>query len=491
MLAAVLSLAVCLSKEPRAEGWDLKSAEQKEFHLQEERRVERTEKASLAQSASPASERAFREVMARLEQGHWQIGQAADPYWLPSERKAMLRQEEYVSGLRKKGKATYAEVDLTWEEGHPSSHSSLCCNGEGGTCGLYEGDGECCFYQLRHTCGPGNTSSITSLFSTSSGANMQSVAKALNGKTILIAGDSVSHQTFAAAKCDLHRHNFSVKTSTWEDWCEGQGNELQEYKSVDVNGSPQSPCCHEFERQGEDGGAIDKVTLRLCFLWLPFYSDKHFVSALSHADVVIFNLGLWYTVTSKVGACTSKLQAAVTQALTRVVEWIGAAPASDGFKRLGIFRGTLPQHFQGHGLHGTGAWHKNELAQKTSQCRAHDGVKGEPAHDGVAEVGPIPVGGKYEEDLCAQHAMDALGLHQTAPGVCALPVYYIPLSKSFAPRFDAHQGSSLPETRTSEGRPADCTHYCFFPRLWEIVWDRVHLALTHHKTHCTKEGGPS
>ena len=87
-------------------------------------------------------------------------------------------------------------------------------------------------------------------------------------------------------------------------------------------------------------------------------------------------------------------------------------------------------------------------------------------------------------------ALRAAGLSSSNPlgGLWVLPtVYFVPISKPFSSRWDAHMGSGLAETR--EGRGADCTHWCWFPPLWEVLWGRLALALKHDARDCGASSG--
>jgi len=60
------------------------------------------------------------------------------------------------------------------------------------------------------------------------------------------------------------------------------------------------------------------------------------------------------------------------------------------------------------------------------------------------------------------------------------PTYYsLPLDDGlFGTRWDLHPGSHHTPGPNRDG--TDCTHYCWVPTLWHVVWEQLALVLEHH-----------
>jgi hypothetical protein len=59
--------------------------------------------------------------------------------------------------------------------------------------------------------------------------------------------------------------------------------------------------------------------------------------------------------------------------------------------------------------------------------------------------------------------------------------YHLPLDDGlFATQWGLHPGSyHTPGPHPSEKQ--DCTHYCWVPTLWHVVWEQLALVLEHHR----------
>ena len=388
----------------------------------------------------------FSAMLAVLDAGHWEKGDIEDQqYLLPREREVLLEETQ----PKPDKEPTFGEWEVKAKKPGPHVGPQCCTAGAKSlkkTCQLYDSSGEnrpwgreCCFYQLsRHACGSGNMTAVLSKFSTSSGVGMGDIAAMLPGKTLLIVGDSVSHQTFEAAQCALFRSGMQA---------EGKKSRNQDRSAMD---------CRAFK-----GG------LKLCYLEMQMFNKTDLRAGLDKAaaDVLLINLGLWYGDPTSAHECASDLMAHTQAAMQAGQEWMTEAPG-----RMFIYRGTTPQHFKGRSTWMLGAYDRNDLRKSSPKCTPW------------ADSGD----GQFPPDVCTMRAMVKAGVRRDAVD-CRRPIYFIPLSPAFAARFDAHAGSALAETR--EGRITDCTHYCWYPRLWEVLWQRIHLALRHHASFCAGSAG--
>jgi hypothetical protein len=461
-----------------AKSWDLKEVEGKQLEKREEKRVEQIEIADLQPTADAAVSINLTAVYASLDHdAKWLDGDVSDSYWSARERAVIQDQEQVV----KQGIATYGAYEYFADRNQVQSNG--CCTTHWSaehppsSCGLY--GGMCCFYSLRHICAAANnTAAVTKRYSGFT-RGWGEVADQLQGRTMLFVGDSVSHQTFEAAVCDLHRHGFvaeeAVLSAGGSDHCVTE----EEFSSKKV-------CCQRFVSASTSAGAKSAgstvnpsgASATLCFMWMAEFNKTDLIRGLAHTDhpihVLVINLGLWYGDSEQPGECALDLTADLKTAFS-----LGTAWAEKSSDRVVIFRGTTPQHFAGHGPQASGAYDHNQQAGTTPQCVPHDGYRGGGPGNAPLEADPS---GHFAPDVCALRVLNSMGLNYGNSKHCSGKVYFVPVSKPFADRYDAHMGSGLAETR--EGRGADCSHYCFFPRLWEVLWGRLYLALQHHAAFC-------
>jgi hypothetical protein len=454
-MAELLLVLICLaaSKAKHGGSWNLQVVEEQEVLEKEIRRVERTEKGVLLEVEANLT--ATFEGLDR--EGTWLEGDLNDRYWSDRERTVIREQQTRLQALG--NSASYGAFE--------ESDGQNCCSG--GKCGLY--NGKCCFYFLRHVCSAANTTAAITKRYSSLTKSWQQVVELIAGRTMLFIGDSVSHQTYEAAVCDLYRHGFIKETPS------PAGDMPQECD--DEPDKCANSCQHFVGANGVANGSNSAVTL--CFQWMAEFNKTIFVRALANpanpVNVVVFNLGLWYGDSEVPGECAADLLSDLKTAFSLGAEW-----TARGSDRVMMFRGTSPQHFDGHGPQASGAFDHNQRAGNTRQCTPHDGLRGGGPNAAPVESTSMQL---FQPDACVLVALRSLGLNYGSSKRCTKKIYFVPLSKSFDARYDAHMGSGVPETR--QGRGADCSHYCFFPRLWDVLWGRLYLALQHHLAFCEQE----
>jgi hypothetical protein len=294
---------------------------------------------------------------------------------------------------------------------------------------------QCCFFHLRHNCGPPtSTAPITRRFSKSMGTHFGNIADSNHNKTILFIGDSISHQTFEAAACSLNRHGF---TEMFSD-CAAVLNEPKDLVDQGAISNKEAyrgkVCCTSFVRPRT--AAYHESATRLCYSWDPVLA---YITAesLANIDIVLFNAGLWFNniATSTV---RQKLQNSIEGMVSLITDWKAESPHKD---RIAIFRGSTPQHFEGSG------------------------------------DGRFPDDGKHDSTrLCVPHTNTSATsvVDDFVTQILPAQVYFLPVFRALAGRWDAHRTSWLPSEKI-----ADCTHFCGFPLMWEVLWDRLHLVLLH------------
>ena len=236
-------------------------------------------------------------TFARLDrEGAWIPGTPNDRYWSDRERAVMLAEARFVSSMNS---ASYG----AFEEGGAKSRCCLSDKEAQTQCGLYKG--KCCFYSLRHVCAANGTAAVTQRY-TGLTKTWADISALLEGRRVLVIGDSVSHQTFEAAVCDIYRHGY---TQTSAHNCENEPND--ENKAI---------CCYKFSAAGR------AKAFSLCFAWMAEYNKLSFekMLAVSNAQVLIFNLGLWYGDAEEPGTCADDLQADLKSSFNISAKWADA-----------------------------------------------------------------------------------------------------------------------------------------------------------------------
>jgi hypothetical protein len=431
-------------------------------------------------------------AFAKLDEGEWIEGSMADKYWQPRERQEVANQQQFMKALYRAGLGSMQAYDdwtgsavhekremypLLEKERHKADMEGVacasCCSNAENKCGLYDvfmnltietgtcslqNDKQmkmplahrarqrvqqCWFFHLHKTCGPPtSTAPFTRRFSTSLKTNFGDIADSFPNTTILFIGDSISHQAFEAAACSLNRHGF---TEMIRDCPAAAGQ-----TDLCQHSNPGVVCCASFTRLST--AAHREGTIRLCFSWDP---QMQFMKAeiLADVDVVLFNAGLWFDNLSTKKQI-AKYKSCIERATSLITEWKARSPHED---RIAIFRGNTPQHFEGFTdgrFPSKQAQQNSSTADNTHLCVPHTNASA-----------------ASELDEFTRRVFRELGVVKNGPA----QVYFLPVYRALAGRYDAHRGSWLPSETI-----ADCTHWCWYPLMWEVLWDRLHLVLLHH-----------
>ena len=207
---------------------------------------------------------------------------------------------------------------------------------------------------------------------------------------------------------------------------------------------------------------------------------------LPHVDVAVLNFGLHYHT-------TELFRSMLSTALLSLNRWQRAAPR----QRVALWREGSAQHFR-LGSYAPGD-EKQAPAGQPCQCHAlHSASMGaddrqrvnlnEQAWKLEAQMAPIaevaalrraepprtrrpqiPVG----MPPCAVHRAELAGRRARAAQVGLVPFFNLT-----APRHDMHRGHYCAYSgQTVPGRCCDCTHFCYTPLFWDVIFGGLYRAV--------------
>jgi hypothetical protein len=362
-----------------------------------------------------------------LDQGFWEDTARKDQYWRDDEREALAdtSQLERKPEWASTGNHNWAK-DWTCKK-------SLYADDYDDPQGL-----DCCFYTGTNQCPGASEQAVLRRFSTSAafGVTAADLADVLDGRVLLFLGDSLQHQSFEALRCMLRRYGYKTKKSTEAKLC------------------IQSTCnqAHTVVLENPEDGRVARV--RFMFLFggygEPLYErDDIDVALQPDVGVVVINMGVHYY-NSGTGFGLGQCQKDLSTILQSIDYW--RSSSTDSRSKVAIWRGTLPQHFE------TPDGRFDAFQPGEFRCQAMT----------------APVTEREVDECFFKHS----GVTESDG------VYYASVYGAINQRHDAHPGT----TSTDLGNRTDCTHFCTFPPVWDIVFERIYVALLHDSLLLAESG---
>ena len=261
-------------------------------------------------------------VLGDLDAGHWILGGGprSDPFWREDEVLVIDDTTAKTAGI-----ATFEEADSDW--GNWECGNKLYQDPK------HAGAPNCCFYYMTHLCAGATPEALTKRFSTSSGMSMHNIGTAFPKRVILFFGDSLSHQSFEAASCDLRRNGW-VQTKTTKIVLDKALSKI-----VSDNNEMQVAELH-----GPQGDEVIELRFLMIGGQAPLPLIKLALGYDDEVNVAVMNLGVWYSGTlwpqKPMADESRRYKGTVTSVLKELTKW-----KARKLGRVAIFRGTFPQHF--------------------------------------------------------------------------------------------------------------------------------------------------
>jgi hypothetical protein len=303
-----------------------------------------------------------------------------------------------------------------------------------------------------HSCPLVKSSAVLKQYKTQPdlGISAADLAGALGGRPILFVGDSVAQQSYETAVQALGRVGYVKVNATQVKLC-----------GIDCF-VDSTVLCHPSHNQN----VVIKF-MRSDFSIFPVNCEKQCGAAdLNHwlldEGVIVFNAGLHYSLPRDLQQrehVQRECRKVMSAGLSQLLAWRAQKPVD----RILIFRGTTPQHFDTD----DGKWETMEDGKEHSHhCKQ--------LQSAVAD---------QELDACFFEAAKTAGVSTDGTGECASPMaYYASIHQAWGMRADVHPGLA----GGRRGLP-DCTHLCSIAPLWDVLWERIYLALLHNQLFCSSQ----